>query len=117
MLYTTKSALPFVPFDTCDTGDAGAVVKRAGAETRCNPWLDEAIHGRSLLVRQAGDKRVLDTAFREYLVAFIHHAYATSHRAAREMKTDRLLPRHTRMRPSKYLNNVIEQDLATSNRG
>jgi len=26
------------------------------------------------------------------------------------MKTDRLLPRHTRMRPSKYLNNVIEQD-------
>jgi putative transposase len=31
-------------------------------------------------------------------------------RAVREMKADGLLPRHTRVRSSKYLNNVIEQD-------
>jgi len=36
--------------------------------------------------------------------------YAASHRAVREMKTDGLLPRHTRVRSSKYLNNVIKQD-------
>jgi len=36
--------------------------------------------------------------------------YTASHRAVREMKIDGLLPRHTRVRSSKYLNNVIEQD-------
>jgi len=36
--------------------------------------------------------------------------YAASHRAVREMKTDGLLPEDTRVRPSKYLNNLIEQD-------
>jgi len=36
--------------------------------------------------------------------------YAASHRAVREMKTDGLLPRRTRLRSSKYLNNLIEQD-------
>ena len=36
--------------------------------------------------------------------------YAASHRAVREMKTNGLLPRHTRVRSSKYLNNLIEQD-------
>ena len=36
--------------------------------------------------------------------------YAASHRAVREMKTDGVLPRRTRLRSSKYLNNLIEQD-------
>src|SRR5579862_1668433 len=36
--------------------------------------------------------------------------YAASHRAVREMKTDGLLPPDTRVRSSKYLNNLIEQD-------
>ncbi len=36
--------------------------------------------------------------------------YAASHRAVREMKTDGSLPRRTKLRSSKYLNNLIEQD-------
>ena len=36
--------------------------------------------------------------------------YAASHRAVREMKTDGLLPEDTKVRCSKYLNNLIEQD-------
>src|SRR5579864_2595625 len=36
--------------------------------------------------------------------------YAASHRAVREMKADGLLPENTKVRSSKYLNNVIEQD-------
>jgi len=36
--------------------------------------------------------------------------YAATHRAVREMMTDGLLPRRTRLRSSKYLNNLIEQD-------
>ena len=36
--------------------------------------------------------------------------YAASHRAVREMKTDGQLPSHTKVRSSKYLNNLIEQD-------
>ena len=36
--------------------------------------------------------------------------YAASHRAIREMKADGLLPAHTEVRSSKYLNNLIEQD-------
>jgi len=36
--------------------------------------------------------------------------YAASHRAVREMKTDGLLPEDTKLRSSKYLNNMIEQD-------
>jgi transposase-like protein len=36
--------------------------------------------------------------------------YAASHRAVREMRTDGLLPRRTKLRSSKYLNNLIEQD-------
>jgi transposase-like protein len=36
--------------------------------------------------------------------------YAASHRAVREMCSDGLLPKQTRLRSSKYLNNVIEQD-------
>jgi hypothetical protein len=36
--------------------------------------------------------------------------YAASHRAVREMKADGLLPGDTKVRSSKYLNNVIEQD-------
>ena len=36
--------------------------------------------------------------------------YAASHRAVREMKDDGLLPITTRLRSSKYLNNLIEQD-------
>jgi transposase-like protein len=36
--------------------------------------------------------------------------YAASHRAVREMKTDGQLPADTRVRSSKYLNNLIEQD-------
>ncbi|MGF6508304.1 transposase-like protein [Paraburkholderia sp. 32] len=36
--------------------------------------------------------------------------YAASHRAVREMKTDGLLPGDTKIRSSKYLNNLIEQD-------
>src|SRR5471032_43977 len=37
--------------------------------------------------------------------------YAASHRAVREMKADGLLPEDTKVRSSKYLNNLIEQDL------
>ena len=36
--------------------------------------------------------------------------YAASHRAVREMKTDGLLPEDTKVRSSKYLNNLIKQD-------
>jgi len=36
--------------------------------------------------------------------------YAVSHRAVREMKADGLLPEDTKIRSSKYLNNLIEQD-------
>jgi transposase-like protein len=36
--------------------------------------------------------------------------YAASHRAVRELKDDGLLPTHTKLRSSKYLNNLIEQD-------
>ena len=35
---------------------------------------------------------------------------AASHRTVREMQEDGLLPRSTRLRTSKYLNNLIEQD-------
>ena len=36
--------------------------------------------------------------------------YAASHRAVREMNADGLLPDDTKLRSSKYLNNLIEQD-------
>ncbi len=36
--------------------------------------------------------------------------YAASHRAVREMKADGSLPADTKLRSSKYLNNLIEQD-------
>ena len=36
--------------------------------------------------------------------------YAASHRAVREMKADGALPEDTKLRSSKYLNNLIEQD-------
>lgn len=36
--------------------------------------------------------------------------YAASHRAVRDMKTDMSLPKRTKLRSSKYLNNLIEQD-------
>ena len=36
--------------------------------------------------------------------------YAASHRAVRELRADGLLPADTRLRSSKYLNNLIEQD-------
>src|ERR1700675_981039 len=36
--------------------------------------------------------------------------YAASHRAVRDMKADGLLPEDTKVRTSKYLNNLIEQD-------
>ncbi|WP_375541877.1 IS6 family transposase [Paraburkholderia sp. CNPSo 3281] len=36
--------------------------------------------------------------------------YATSHRAVREMKADDLLSEDTKVRSSKYLNNLVEQD-------
>jgi transposase-like protein len=36
--------------------------------------------------------------------------YAASHRAVRELKADGCLPTKTKLRSSKYLNNVIEQD-------
>ncbi|MGF6871022.1 transposase-like protein [Paraburkholderia sp. MM5477-R1] len=36
--------------------------------------------------------------------------YAASHRAVREMKADGLMPDGTKVRYSKYLNNLIEQD-------
>jgi transposase-like protein len=36
--------------------------------------------------------------------------YAALHRAVREMKADGLLPAHTKVGTSKYLNNLIEQD-------
>ena len=36
--------------------------------------------------------------------------YAASHRAVRELKADGSLPADTKLRSSKYLNNLIEQD-------
>jgi transposase-like protein len=36
--------------------------------------------------------------------------YAASHRAIRELKADGSLPTETKLRSSKYLNNLIEQD-------
>jgi transposase-like protein len=36
--------------------------------------------------------------------------YAASHRAVRELKADGSLPTETKLRSSKYLNNLIEQD-------
>src|SRR5713226_6818125 len=36
--------------------------------------------------------------------------YAASHRAVRELKADGTLPADTKLRSSKYLNNLIEQD-------
>ena len=36
--------------------------------------------------------------------------YAASHRAVREMKSAGQLPENTKLRSSKYLNNLIEQD-------
>ena len=36
--------------------------------------------------------------------------YAASHRAVRELKADGSLPMDTKLRSSKYLNNLIEQD-------
>src|SRR5271166_554454 len=36
--------------------------------------------------------------------------YAASHRAVRELKAEGLLPADTKLRSSKYLNNLIEQD-------
>jgi transposase-like protein len=36
--------------------------------------------------------------------------YAASHRAVREMKADGQMPADTKLRSSKYLNNLIEQD-------
>ena len=36
--------------------------------------------------------------------------YAASHRAVHEMKADSELPADTKLRSSKYLNNLIEQD-------
>ena len=41
---------------------------------------------------------------------------AASHRAVREMKEDGVLPEDTKVRSSKYLNNLVEQ-IATSNQG
>ena len=37
------------------------------------------------------------------------NGYAASHRAVREVKADGLLPAETKVRSSKYLNNLIEQ--------
>ena len=37
-------------------------------------------------------------------------AYAASHRAVAELKSEGMLPGRVRVRSSKYLNNVIEQD-------
>jgi transposase-like protein len=36
--------------------------------------------------------------------------YAASHRAVRDLKADGLLPADTKLRSSKYLNNLIEHD-------
>jgi transposase-like protein len=36
--------------------------------------------------------------------------YAASHRAVREMKADGQIPGDTKLRSSRYLNNLIEQD-------
>jgi transposase-like protein len=38
------------------------------------------------------------------------HGYAASHRTVREMKCDEELIVDTKLRSSKYLNNLIEQD-------
>jgi transposase-like protein len=38
------------------------------------------------------------------------NGYAASHRAVRELEADGSLPNDTKLRSSKYLNNLIEQD-------
>ena len=61
------------------------------------------------------------SAAKAFLTKAIRHAgkppltitldgYAASHRAVREMRTVGLLPKRTKLRSSKYLNNMIEQD-------
>lgn len=40
----------------------------------------------------------------------MHDRDGASHRAVREMKADGLLPEDTKVRSSKYLNNLVEQD-------
>src|SRR2546427_2716591 len=50
-------------------------------------------------IRQNGTPRVITL-----------DAYAASHRAVRELKSEGSLPRRVRLRSNKYLNNVVEQD-------
>jgi transposase-like protein len=50
----------------------------------------------------AGEKRAPQT--------IIPDGYAASHRAVRNLKADGLLPSDTKLRSSKYLNHLIEQD-------
>jgi transposase-like protein len=56
------------------------------------------------------DREVILLCVRWYLRYITLDGYAASHRAVREMKDDGLLPRRTRLRSSKYLNNLVEQD-------
>jgi transposase-like protein len=42
--------------------------------------------------------------------------YAGSHRAVREMKADGVLPVDTKVRSSKYLNNLIEKETSSPGR-
>jgi transposase-like protein len=43
-------------------------------------------------------------------LTIIQDGYAASHRAVRELKADGSLPSDTKLRSSKYLNHLIEQD-------
>ena len=47
---------------------------------------------------------------RRVIYEFARHRYAASHRAIRELKSTGRICRRVRVRSSKYLNNVVEQD-------
>ena len=90
---------------TCRTVDFRLSAKRdvAAAENECS--------------RSAG--RLIDTDDRlgnftsaqmEKVRAALTDGDAASHRAVRELKADGSLPANTKLRSSKYLNNLIEQD-------
>ena len=79
-------------------------VDRAGntIDFRLSPWRDVAAAKaffRKAIKGQGSSPRTITL-----------DGYAASHRAVREMKADGELPGDTKLRSSKYLNNLIEQD-------
>ena len=79
-------------------------VDRAGrtVDVRLSPKRDVAAANAFLRKAVKGQQRAPQTITLD--------GYAASHRAVRELKADGSLPNDTKLRSSKYLNNLIEQD-------